>query len=310
MHLSAKILAYISTVLLIVAPVTLHARERSWFRYDNTYFEVFSDAKENDVRELLGELENFRRFVVKLANIKVPDGAQKTQVLIFRSSRDFARTRPNPSVSAYMSVVTGIPYIVMSATKGSSTGNIIRHEYTHVLQAYSQSRQPPWYTEGFAEFAAGVTFLENQGIALLGDTTGRTVDESDLVNWDELISDDFRFHQITSTRRGNNAYVQAWLLVHYLTIGDNMAHNSDLIGYLTAYANGTSSTAAFAQVFAEAPSDLGGRILAQYKQTFSPIPLSYASENVAGEFVRTEASSESVRAAISRLKLRNGVPPD
>ncbi len=73
-------------VLLLIVPAC-YAAERDWFKYENAYFEAYSDAREKKVRELLDDLENFRAAVLQVGNFKVPDGAPKTEVMIFLSKR-------------------------------------------------------------------------------------------------------------------------------------------------------------------------------------------------------------------------------
>lgn len=303
-----------SIVLLLIAclsPAISAAADRQWYRYDSDFFEAYSDAEENDVRELLGELENFRRMVITLAGIKVPDGAVKTQVLIFRSKGDFSDTYPDRNVSAYMSTVTGVPYIVMPVkARRSDSRQFIRHEFTHVLQAYSQTRLPPWYIEGFAEFMSGVEFLDDEDVMYLGYATGRPVVAERLVDWDELVSDEFRFHEIHNAERANNAYVQAWILVHYLTLGDGMAYNERLIRYLSAFAKGAPSIDAFYGMFEETPAHIGERVLRRYQREFDPLPLAYSPVDAKSEFRRSEVNGETVQRMVDGLKIRNGVRPD
>ena len=57
--------------------------ERDWYRYENTYFEAFSDDSPRNVRKTLDELELFRAAVAQIANIQIPDDAPKVRVVSF-----------------------------------------------------------------------------------------------------------------------------------------------------------------------------------------------------------------------------------
>ena len=54
--------------------------ERDWYRYENTYFEAFSDDSPRNVRKTLDELELFRAAVAQIANIQIPDDANQLQL--------------------------------------------------------------------------------------------------------------------------------------------------------------------------------------------------------------------------------------
>lgn len=65
------------------------ARDRTWYRYENSNFEAFNDESEKVTGKLLIELENFRAAVLQIANIETPEDAQKTKVIIFESKKQF-----------------------------------------------------------------------------------------------------------------------------------------------------------------------------------------------------------------------------
>ena len=61
------------------------AREKPWYKYENSHFEAYSNEQERLTKKLLVELENFRAAVLQVANIEAPAGTPKTQVIIFAS---------------------------------------------------------------------------------------------------------------------------------------------------------------------------------------------------------------------------------
>jgi hypothetical protein len=266
----------LSLFLITAVATDAAAKERAWYKYENDYFEAFSDASEKSVRRLLEELENFRAAVIQMNGNRVPDGAVKTQVVIFDSKKQFGETISIDSVDAYATGIRGVPHIVMSAGRISKwSRTTIRHEFVHVLQGYSSSRLPPWYVEGFAEFLSGMTFRDENTRFTIGDYPGRAKARSSLVDWEELISDDFDFHQISSAEKASNAYLQSWMLVHYLTLGDEQAHNRGLLEYLTLYNRGAASVSTFAEVFGESADEMGPRISKQYGRRFYPLVVNF-----------------------------------
>ncbi len=294
-----------SLCILLATAITsdLAAKDKPWYKYENDYFEAYSDASEKKVRQLLEELENFRAAVIQINGGSVPDGAVKTQVVIFNSKRQFRETIDKDWIDGYAVGIRGVPYIVMTARGLSEwSRTTIRHEFTHVLQGYSDARSPPWYVEGFAEFMSGMTFLNKNTEFIIGDFPGRSKARVSFLDWNELISDDFDFHQIDSSAKASNAYLQSWLLVHYLTLGDNWAHNKDFLEYLTLYSQGEKSTDSFSKVFDESASEMGPRVYKQYTKRFIPVILNFLPGSQDQDFVRTQAAPDIETEIIDDLK--------
>lgn len=304
-------LSFLCLALATTGSPDVFAKDKPWYKYENQYFEAYSDASERKVRRLLEELENFRAAVIQLNGGSVPDGAVKTQVIIFNSKKQFRETTDRSSIDAYATGIRGVPHMVMSVGGLSEWSRItIRHEFTHVLQGYSKARNPPWYVEGFAEFMSGMTFHDKNTKFIIGEFAGRSKSNVSFVDWDELISDEFAFHQISSSAKASNAYFQSWLLVHYLTLGDDFAHNKDLIEYLTLYSQGETSTAAFSTVFEDSANEMGPRIFRQYAKRFYAKKLNFLPGYQDHDFARTTAPMESVTDIIDDLKAIEWAQPD
>jgi hypothetical protein len=294
---------FLFCMLIFAFAPAVNAKEKPWYKYENQYFEAYSDASEKKVMRLLRELENFRAAVMQLQGNRIPVDASKTQVVIFNSRNQYKETIANDSIVAYAATIGDVPYMVMSVSGDPSTSlSNIRHEFTHVLQGYRDSRSPPWYEEGFAEFMSGMKFRANDTEMIVGNFPGRFLVPVGLLDWDELISDDFGFHQISSDKKASNAYVQSWLLVHYLTLGDGMAHNKGLVQYLTRYSRGESSVETFLDVFGEAANTLGPRALRQYSTRFNTLVLEFQSGSQDFDFDRREVSPDVIAVIVSDLK--------
>jgi len=138
---SIPILAMAAICWLVPAGVV--AKERPWFKYENAYFEAYSDASERKVRRLLKELENFRAAVIQTLNIQAPDNYVKTQVIIIDSRSDFKEIASAAHVAAYMQRIGGIPHIVMpDSDLNMDAEALIRHEYAHVLLDFNRFDYP------------------------------------------------------------------------------------------------------------------------------------------------------------------------
>lgn len=281
---------------------TAAAKERQWYRYENAYFEAYSDASEKKVYRLLDELENFRAAVAQVLTFEIPAGAAKTQVIILNSSRDFRKVTEDRRTAAFMIGIRGIPYILMPAGGGGDWSKTsIRHEYTHVLMAYSGHRFPPWYEEGFAEFMSGTKFREKGTKFTFGDTVGRQQSGAAFVPWNELMSGDFEFHSVQASSTLSNAYLQSWFLVHYLTIGENFKHNDNLGEYLGRFSVGEPSASALDAVFGMTPGEIGDMAVQKYSRRTPYYLLDFTPGIQDLEFARSETDAERVAAVIAEI---------
>jgi len=301
-HVGRLSCATLFVLLLCSTCQNASAGWHSWYKYENAYFEAYSDAPEKQVRALLGELEDFRAAVAQVLRIKIPPGAVKTQVIIFRYKKEFRKPIPDELVSGITIVVRGVPFIVMPARKvDASSKVIIRHEYTHVLMAYSPQRLPAWYKEGFAEFMSATNFQDNGARFTLGEWPQRPRAPKKLLPWGNLVSDDFDPNAITSRYDGSNAYLQCWLLVHYLSLGDELRNHRKLVTYLERYGNGDSSTEAFESVFNSTPDEIG-ELLDDYSKNTPYYVIEFKPGIQDHDFVREEADAAFIQDMINNIR--------
>jgi len=289
----------------LTSTVTLDAvaKTKPWHKYENKYFVAYSDASEKDVRQLLEDLESFRAAVIQLNGSRVPEGSVKTRVIIFRSKEQYRETIHRDSIDAYTVGIQGVPHIVMSAEGTSEwSRTTIRHEFNHVLQGYSGAQLPLWYFEGVAEFMSGMTFRKKNTEFVVGGSSRRSKSHEPFVDWDELISDEFSFDQISSGAQASNAYFQSGLLVRYLWSRDDFSHNEGLNRYLTLYSQGETSTNAFSEAFGESANEMGSRIYEQYRNRFDTKAHQFLPESQDYNFVQSAVGLDTVIEFVDDLK--------
>ena len=296
----------VAAVLILLIPGgTACGKERDWYKYENAYFEVYSDASEKRVRRLLEELENFRAAVVQMLNMSIPAGAVKTQVVVFRSASDFQDVVDNRRIAAFMVGIRGVPYMVMPIGRRSDGSEyIIRHEYTHVLMGYSEHRFPKWYSEGFAEFMSGTRFRDKGKKFTLGDMIPRRQVGDLLVPWSELMSEDFDIHAVSTAVKASNAYYQAWLMAHYLTIGEHYENYRRLGRYLGRFSAGESSISALEAEFGMTPEELGDLVGREYRRRMPYYTIEFRAGVQDHEFVREEVDASKIKTTIADLRER------
>ena len=281
------------------------SKERLWYKYENAYFEVYSNANEKPLRRFLESLENFRAASLQMLSFEIPDGAVKTQVVVFSSRPQFQAIVEDKNIAAVMVGMDDAPYMVLPLTRGrGGSDHFLRHEYTHVLLAYSPHRFPPWYHEGFAEFMSGTEFKKKGTVFTLGDEIDRVLVGRKRVPWNELLSDNYNLHAQPSGELGSNAYYQAWILTHYLMIGNNFENYPALGRYLGRFAAGEASVAAFKAEFGREPSEVAEQALTHYsnRMPYYEIPFKPGAQD--HDFVRTGTDRDEMATLIDQLRRR------
>ena len=135
------------------------ARERSWYRYENSHFEVYSDESQRVVRKLLEELENSRAAVLQATDIEVPQGAPKPRIIIFESDKEYLDLVGRDRVGDLPISIDGIPYMALASSGNArSSETALRHRCAHILLGYKNISYPKWFEEGFALVYASTEF--------------------------------------------------------------------------------------------------------------------------------------------------------
>jgi hypothetical protein len=296
-------------------PAATHASvtgdsEGSWVKYENDYFEAYSDIPSSEALRLLEDLEIFRTAMVSFDGSRVPEGSAKTRVIIFASKDDFRTATGHSLVDAFTLGIEGAPHIVMSGEgKPGWSSTTLRHEFVHVLQGYAGGELPWWFFEGYAECMSAMEFREKNREFVVGRSTIRSRSKRSFVPWTDLIAEDFSIANVASAEQGSSAYFQAGLLVRYLLVGDEQSQSSRLVEYLERVQGGESSAKAFAAVFGEPADELAGRVYRQRKRSIKPRIYSFLPGIEQRAFELTTASDSAVQEILDELKAEAGPAP-
>lgn len=290
-----------ATVMLGVAA---HAREREWIGYENENFMAYSNAAPAKVLAHLVELEQIRAAALQIITIKVSAGMPKTKVLLFRTKKEFTQASPMLNAAAFVLIFDGQPIMAMSLTGDRNWSKaVIRHELIHVLLRAGTFEYPPWYEEGFAELASSMRIVDDGKSFVFGEATVRDSSGGPpIFDWDELISDRFDTHSIDSAKLGSSAYLQAWLLTHYVTLGEGLQVTKTLNRYLELMHGGTTSTDAFESAFGMSAKDLWLRKLRYYARELQVYQFKLLQENVDVNFQQSAADMDVLVPLLEFLK--------
>ncbi len=278
--------------------------ERDWYRYENAYFEAFSDDSPRNVLKTLEELELFRAAVVQVANIRIPDDAPKVRVVVFASQTEFQSLIGSIYISGLATSIDGVHYLVLS-DKGTPAWEerTVRHEYAHVLLNYKNFPYPLWFQEGFAELMSTTEFRNRNREFSVGKYTGRGKFTNQSANWNELLADDFDFDEISGLGDRSDVYLFSWLLTHHFMLADGFKNTDELASYLTRLAQGQKSLAAFEAAVGEPPEQYCSKVLRKYtKRKVDFVTYDFRPELLDLEFERSDASIDDIGPLIEKIK--------
>ena len=279
------------------------AKEKPWYKYENSHFEAYSNENERLTKKLLLKLENFRAAVLQVANIEVPEGAPKTQVIIFASEQKFHKLIGSNSVGGFAFIENGIPYMVLPAgTFSEFTEMVLRHEFAHILLGYKNIPYPTWFNEGFAELMSATTFRKKGTKFSVGEPTLRRRYARRLTPWSDIISDDFNPHAFSNSARASDAYLQSWFLTHYFMLGNNFENTIQLAQYISLLLNGQESVAAFESVVGMPIDDFGDKVLRRYIVKY--VTYDFHESKTDHKFQRSKVANEDAATIVEKLRDR------
>jgi len=312
--------------------VTVAARRSEvseWFRADSPHFVVYSDAREEDVIELLKNLEKLDH-VLRIYTLPVRQAQQEEPKLTLyyhgqaAALRDFDNRLPANAIGLYSSCQSGVQGFGVDMERISSLGDEqlekspLNDSLSYVFEAYARHflyrhtdiRTPAAFIEGFAQYFSTVRFSEQQMV--LGRVPKsiasylRFIDDGRRYS---LEYDDVLQQNIANARNYAGAAgvqlefeAKSWLLTHFMFSSED--NRKRLNQYLVLAGRGESSSAAFEQAFDLKTADIG-RTMWRYglrgfqavRVAHPPLPAARVSvralPRAAGEFVLVNAALKS-----------------
>jgi tetratricopeptide (TPR) repeat protein len=245
-----------------------------WLEASSDHFVIYGDQSERDVKEFAQRLELFHSTMAYLFAKQQAKPGPSNRVTIFVVStaskvRKVTGAQNRFLIGAYNpgagSSVAVIPKLGRAKHNRLSGETVLHHEYAHHFMMASLTARafPRWFTEGFAEFFAGVQFRED-GSIVVGVPARHRTDElvyaaklpiRNLLTFDGGARD--------STSRYDAFYGQSWLLFHYLQMSPE--RKGQLSYYQRQLATGSSTMEAAESAFGDL--DRLGRDLDAYMKS-------------------------------------------
>ncbi len=253
--------------LLMVVPAVAadlpRAVDAEWIEVRSPDFVFVSAVGEARTRKLAEELEVLRSVLDEVLGGPLHVTAP-ARVYLFAGSRDFRpyknlwRGEPAAVTGAY----TRHGEADLIAVDGSApdVGEVLFHEYIHLVAAHRWPGLPLWFEEGLAQLYQ--TFRLDRGRASLGleipEHRGWLASHR-LMPLEELLAVTRSSPRYNEREKKGAFYAESWALVHYLVLGDE-TRRPQLIRYLDLVRRGAGVADAFEQAFGEAPRELERRL--------------------------------------------------
>lgn len=224
-------------------------------------FNLIGNAPEREIRRVATKLEQFREVFQRLFGGVNFGSPIPTTVVVFKNDGAYKPFKPVKSNGKIENFIAGyfipgedVNYITLSTEHESAqTFSIIFHEYTHfiVRNNFGESRIPPWFNEGLAEYYETFAIKDDREVTLgaLQERHLLLLEQRRLIPFDTFFNiDNYSLHE-----QGDDGvgifYAQAWALMHYLIQGNKGARNQQFSVFLDLLLAGKNAKEAFAQAF-------------------------------------------------------------
>jgi TonB family protein len=216
------------------------AKPPAWVEVRSPNFIVVSNAGEKHARKVAVQFEQIRcvfRQLLENANrhpsplvtiLAVKDESSMRELLPEYWTK--AHTHPVGLFSTRLSNFYAA--VQLDALNPYET---IYHEYYHTISVPYVPNLPVWLSEGLAEFYGHTEITENA--VRMGQADALSLQElrnTTFIPLDVLFKVDQSSPYYNEANKTSVFYGESWLLVHYLLIGDRMAHRPMLDAYLKA----------------------------------------------------------------------------
>src|SRR5260370_9591113 len=135
---------------------------------------------------------------------------------------------------------------------GDNPYESLYHEYYHSVTVPYFPGLPVWVAEGMADFFGNSTIGDkNADIGMPNPALIEELRNSPLIPLPVLFKVDHKSPYYNEQKKVSIFYAESWVLIHYLMLGDNRAHNPSFGVYLAALTQGASQDEAATKAFGD-----------------------------------------------------------
>jgi hypothetical protein len=242
---------------------------REWRRLRSDNFTAVGNAGHREMRDVLLELEGFRRALLRTFPPVRSGPPVPTTIVVFKDDRSFAPFKPTDATGERRNAIAGYflsgpdgNYMAVAMHRDvTRTFQYLFHEYTHSVVRANIDDPPNWLNEGLAEFFSTFQARPREGYAIIGrppvNRLGR-LRSGPLLPLREVLT--LAQTLDVDGERAGAFYAQSWALVHYLLLGEGGRYRGGVAPFLQAAASGAPVEAAVRNAFGLSIADLERRL--------------------------------------------------
>jgi len=279
------------------------AKQQEWVEVRSPNFIVVSNAGEKQARKAAIQFEQIRAaFRESLENAKKHPSPLITILAVKDESsmrellpEYWAKGHSHPT-GFFAALLNQFYAAVELDAPGSNPYENFYHEYYHTISVPYVPDLPLWLAEGLAEFYGHSRITDDY--VIMGEADPILLHElrnHSLIPLSTLFEVNRTSPYYNEADKTSIFYAESWALVHYLMIGDRMAHRSMLDQYLSVLGQGKGSEQAARATFGDLKklqSDLQNYIYnARYYQFKYPPPALHQEEPKARTISEAEAAA-------------------
>ena len=257
----------VSWFLLSLATVSAWGAERAespreWTKLVTANFELYSNARESEGRELLRELETFRHVVSRFLGLT---NVQREPAMVFLFKTDAAfepykprwEGKPRPISGVHMQDSLDTILALSRQRRRDDTMRVLFHEYVHLLTARQFRHAPVWVNEGVAEvFSTFESRNDRFDIGVAATNHAFFLQKNPPMSVHHLLSVGRDSKDYNERERAGKFYASSWLLAHHLLFARRGYESNVMAVYATLSATTTNPVAAFSRAFGATPDQL------------------------------------------------------
>ena len=241
------------------------AAEKPWLEVRSPNFVVIGNTGEGDGRDVAWQFEQVRVAFQLIWPWARRESGRSFVVFALRSESDLRALAPEfwekGRDGASAVAVRGSDKDYFALRSGLATPDDVRtnpyfYAYwgyaTQMLQANYPGRLPPWYQRGLADFFAN-TLVKKQQVELgrIIDHHVRSLGQGPRMSLAEILGVDWQSPWLTDGERLRTFDAHAWMLVHYLTLGENRTSLPKFNRFAELLKQGVPADSAFAQAMGD-----------------------------------------------------------
>ena len=258
-----------------------------WISVRSKNFLLIGNARQKQIRQVAGRLEQFREVFTHLFPKAVIGTPVPTTVVVFKNDSSYRPFKPNASTAGYFQSGEDVNYITLTldANRPQDSFEIIFHEYTHLMVRETLGTVPTWFSEGLAEYYSTFRISDDQKVVLGNPIPSHIylLRERRLLPLRTLFQVDQKSPYYNEREKQSIFYAESWALLHYLILGKDGARANQVGAFIEALGRNVPVDEAFQQTFSMTFESMEKELQDYVKNDRYPIVTRQLSRKLASE---------------------------